>query len=492
MLTLPDANEWPNAGERPGSPVFVLTASRSGSTLIRFLLDSHPDLVCPPETAIASACAALGHSWEMLENTGTGSTRKITDPISLSPLAAGAVRSAIDQAYGAYLRRTGKKRWCDKSLDTYQFADIIAQVYPDAQFICLYRHCMDVIASGVETCPWGVHRYGFDPFVAQYPGNSIAAIGAYWLTCTQAVMAFQEKHPERCHQLRYEDLVNTPEETAAAIFSFLDMPPAPDIARDCFRTPHAGDGPGDEKIWFTDRINADSVGRGVVVPAAGLLPPLRQAINETLAQLGYRQVEDGWNDALGPVDPRVRPWPTTEHRQSEPAGETLPAAGPDGAPSHADVTSTAHDVAARLLERYDAVRSTIAERWPAVAGSQMRLVVQVPGGYRKDVRLSFGQEIAADGVIADGVPVKGAAEFAAALVGSPVTWRSLLDRKTNLITEMTTGRLRCINKRDGFRIRSDEVHAVATLLGLAHIPVARTQEGGDQMANGALPVAVEH
>jgi hypothetical protein len=31
-------------------PVFVLCNGRSGSTLLRFLLDAHPDLACPPET----------------------------------------------------------------------------------------------------------------------------------------------------------------------------------------------------------------------------------------------------------------------------------------------------------------------------------------------------------------------------------------------------------------------------------------------------------
>jgi hypothetical protein len=33
-------------------PIFVLTVARSGSTLLRFILDSHPDLACPPETNI--------------------------------------------------------------------------------------------------------------------------------------------------------------------------------------------------------------------------------------------------------------------------------------------------------------------------------------------------------------------------------------------------------------------------------------------------------
>jgi hypothetical protein len=36
---------------------------------------------------------------------------------------------------------------------------------------------------------------------------------------------------------------------------------------------------------------------------------------------------------------------------------------------------------------------------------------------------------------------------------------------------MTASRLRCINPRDGHRLRSDEVHAAAALLGLATIPV---------------------
>jgi hypothetical protein len=65
------------------------------------------------------------------------------------------MRAVADDPFRDYLLARGKKRWCDKSLDTFQFADILAQVYPDAKFIVLTRHCMDVIASGVEICPWG-------------------------------------------------------------------------------------------------------------------------------------------------------------------------------------------------------------------------------------------------------------------------------------------------------------------------------------------------
>jgi hypothetical protein len=51
------------------SPVFILTASRSGSTLLRFILDSHPDLARPPETLIGSSCAAMLHLFDSLEHS---------------------------------------------------------------------------------------------------------------------------------------------------------------------------------------------------------------------------------------------------------------------------------------------------------------------------------------------------------------------------------------------------------------------------------------
>lgn len=40
----------------PADPVFVLCAGRSGSTLLRFLLDAHPDLVCRPENGLPDLC----------------------------------------------------------------------------------------------------------------------------------------------------------------------------------------------------------------------------------------------------------------------------------------------------------------------------------------------------------------------------------------------------------------------------------------------------
>jgi hypothetical protein len=470
------------------SPVFILTASRSGSTLLRFILDSHPELACPPETSIASACADLARTWDILESAGSGNGRLVHETPPLPPHAALAVREAIDRVYGRYLLRRGKRRWCDKSLDSFQFADLITEVYPQAKFICLYRHCMDVIASGVEACPWGLHRFGFDPFAAQYPGNNVAAIGGYWLSVAQLTLAFADKYPESCHRVRYEDLVTAPEETAAEIFTFLGAEQAPGITEECFRTPHEGEGPGDEKIWFTAGVLPGSLGRGVGVPAAALMPQLREAINEVLARLGYRQVGDQWNAALDRVDPRAY------------------APGPLGPPNGTDPDETDAGLAAmvRLLrERLHDRESMLDEinaHWPAVAGSTVALIVRSPGGAREELRVRLsarripssragtadGTAATADAdgadiVTADAGGIGGAPEPVATITGSTDTWESLLNGGANFVTEITSGRIRCVNRRDDYRIRSDEVHAVATLLGIARIPRA-LKSGADTSA----------
>jgi hypothetical protein len=47
-------------------PVFVLCMGRTGSTLLRFLLDAHPDLACPPETNVSALCGQLANVWAHL------------------------------------------------------------------------------------------------------------------------------------------------------------------------------------------------------------------------------------------------------------------------------------------------------------------------------------------------------------------------------------------------------------------------------------------
>ena len=47
-------------------PVFILCNGRSGSTLLRFVLDAHPELACPPETNLPGLCVQLAAVWSLI------------------------------------------------------------------------------------------------------------------------------------------------------------------------------------------------------------------------------------------------------------------------------------------------------------------------------------------------------------------------------------------------------------------------------------------
>ena len=279
------------AAQRP-DPVFVLCMGRSGSTLLRLILDAHPELACPPETNLPALCGQLAVVWSLIEGAPLSEVRGDTPPVVPDAAIAG-VRHTIDAMTGSYLRRRGKKRFCDKSLGAARYAELLLRVYPEAKFLCLYRHPMDVISSGLDACPWGLNGYGFDAYIGGSPGNAVLALARFWLENAQAIAEAEENCPAHCHRVRYEDLAESPAQTANAIFDFIGVPGVPDIEERVYTADHERFGPGDHKIWHTSRITSGSVGRSESVPA-GLIGTV------------HRREEDfAWH----PHKPRSEPLP---------------------------------------------------------------------------------------------------------------------------------------------------------------------------------------
>jgi Sulfotransferase family len=450
------------SGSAGDDPVFVLCAGRSGSTLLRFLLDAHPDLACPPETRLPWLARQLATAWAVIEDAGSSgqsANGSSADAAISAPVAAG-LRRSLDPMMTSYLRRRGKRRYCDKSLGAAQHAGLLLKIWPQARFICLYRHPMDVIASGIEASPWGLTSYGFEPYIGSPPDNNVAALARYWLDYTTSIVAAEEHFTDRCLPVRYEDLVTDPDGQIARIFEFIGATPAPGIVARCFGPGHQRFGPGDYKIWNTGGVSADSVGRGWTMPAGKIPASVLGRVNELADVLGYVRVGDQWGTGAKPADLRAR-------RDGPP-----PAAdGPSGqAPAALPQWAVAVD------ERVRAGMARVGDQFGRAHGSRasesVLLFVNAPAWADADAwwRLDL-----AAGTFTAGLGEAGAAADWS-LTGSAPAWDRLLTGQANLGVAFRRGDLRYADKGDagaGSTGADSRVAALTDLLGLARWVAAR-------------------
>jgi Sulfotransferase family len=463
-------------------PVFVLCMGRSGSTLLRFLLDAHPDLACPPETSLPALCAQLAVVWSLIEGAPLSRNRGDAPP-QVPDAAVAGIRHMVDMMTGSYLTRKGKRRFCDKSLGSARFADLLLRVYPGAKFICLYRHPMDMIRSGIEACPWGLNGYGFDQYIGVSPGNEVHALARYWLDNATPISAIEEQHADRCHRVRYEDLVTDPERTAQAIYAFIGVPEVRGITRACFSAERERFGPADYKIWATSEITADSVGKGESIPA-GLIPPhVTEALNGLMGQLGYRPIDEEWGTPGMPADPRL-PETIPDVAEPSPADVGEAAAGGEATP---DGGGAAHlGLAERLRAGLEQAGEQFASRWEPLAAGKFLVVARTPGTGGSEsgwlVDLDARTVTAAD----DGEADPDDAEWN--ILGSPDTWDAVLSGRVNLHVAMRRCDLRyCSAGEDGPFDADTRVAMLVELLGFSSwVPPVRSR---GQTAEAPVPAA---
>jgi len=352
-------------------PVFVLTCARSGSTLLRKILDSHDDLACPSETNVTLICASIWDTWTVLDPE--------CSPSALTEEARLHIRSSVNAIYRPYLTRRGKTRWCDKSLGSGMTADKLVQIYENAKFICLYRHAMDVINSGLEATPFGLRGFGFESY-SDSP-NSITGLASYWTDHMGKIVEFEESHPSMCFRVYYEQLVTEPERVADDIFRFIGVPPSWGITRQALSiTDEPGQFEfGDHKIHATKRITDASVGRGMRLPPTLIAPGQRSTMNQVLTQLGYTAVDREWEMSTVPpvlLAPSPRqPSAAGASADDEPGGSNT--SDPGGAYGHpaenSDVETRIlgfHELDCELKRRIGQNLKTLPEalaRWNAMA-----------------------------------------------------------------------------------------------------------------------------
>lgn len=207
-----------NSRSMSPSPVFVVGMWRSGTSLLYALLNQHPQigLMYESDFAVLSPVFALhrkSSSWIPKVDSWTGAlTRHKIDAAGIPENVTG-LQSAFRVVAQQYAERKGATVWGCKSPSYYDCMNQLADWFPDAKFIVIWRDPADVcrsIVRAARTSSWFAR-----------PGMELRAL----LGCHLMKQEADElvRRGAAIHQLQYDELVGEPGAALTAICNFIGV-----------------------------------------------------------------------------------------------------------------------------------------------------------------------------------------------------------------------------------------------------------------------------
>jgi amino acid adenylation domain-containing protein len=219
--------------------IFILSAPRSGTTLLRVMLAGNPRLFAPPElellgfNTLKERKSALAGGYRLWSE---GTIRAIMEIKSCNADQAKKLMAdyenrdlAMSEFYRVLQEWIGERLLIDKSttyaldLETLKRAE---DYFYQPRYIYLSRHPYGMIESFQEVSLDQVffrYKHDFSP-------SQLAEL--IWIVCHQNIQKFLAQVSEtRQHRLRYEDLVKRPLEISKELCHFMDIPFHADMAR---------------------------------------------------------------------------------------------------------------------------------------------------------------------------------------------------------------------------------------------------------------------
>ncbi|KAM9219184.1 protein-tyrosine sulfotransferase 2 isoform 2-T2 [Leptosomus discolor] len=207
-LVMMDSNhvEYRYSKEMP--LIFIGGVPRSGTTLMRAMLDAHPEVRCGEETRIIPRVLAMRQAWSK-----SGREKMRLDE-------AGVTDQVLDAAMQAFILEVIAKHGeparylCNKDPFTLKSSVYLSRLFPNSKFLLMVR---DGRASVHSMITRKVTIAGFDL-------NSYRDCLTKWNKAIE-VMYSQclEIGRARCLPVYYEQLVLHPEQSMHAIMKFLDI-----------------------------------------------------------------------------------------------------------------------------------------------------------------------------------------------------------------------------------------------------------------------------
>jgi sulfotransferase family protein len=253
--------------------IFNFGAQRSGTLWLQRIVTAHPAVAAVPnETELFSL--GIGPLFERFHH-GLRSSTTVGSTYVEREVLLDATRDFCDAIFMGHLT-DGAHYLAERSPMHSGSVDVISSVYPDARFVHIIRDGRDVARSLVS------HDWG---------PSSVTEAAERW---RWAIMSARTAAPQdRYHEVRYEDVLEKPEETIAGLYDFLGVEYSDAVLDEVLaearvrRNQDARD-PTPRREKWRDHFSAED------------LRAFEDVAGDLLAELGYAHGEAGQGPAGSP------------------------------------------------------------------------------------------------------------------------------------------------------------------------------------------------
>lgn len=208
---------------RLDSMPIIVGSPRSGTTLLRLMMDAHSGLAIPPETGFLTLGKTLNGQGDKLRKRFFEAVVHYLDPIgpwpdfeisehsfwtALTEINPFNISEGYRAFYRLYAARVGKRRWGDKTPIYCWHLNAIRRVLPESRFIHIIRDGRDTALS--------IRKMWFSP------GQEIEKQAAYWRDWVMAARAAGVGKDDYL-EVRYEELILNTRETLERVCNHVGL-----------------------------------------------------------------------------------------------------------------------------------------------------------------------------------------------------------------------------------------------------------------------------
>lgn len=196
------------------NPIVLCGCGRSGTTLLRSIIDSHPAIFCGPESRLLLPLFGdVGKQLRLLSNYFDLPTYVVEQLWDQAPSQG----EFVDRFLQAAAYEVGKHRWAEKTPKNVVAIRWVLERWPRAKIIHVIRDGRDVVCS-LRTHPkWDVNEQG--DRIPRHTRQPFEWCVERWVVETQMALCWRG-YSQYC-EVQYEQLVRKPRDTTRNLCRWL-------------------------------------------------------------------------------------------------------------------------------------------------------------------------------------------------------------------------------------------------------------------------------